>query len=88
VGAVIVVVLDVFLGLDSHLFQSTKDVCVEQFAADASVKAFDIGVLRGFSGLYVGQGDFVEFAPLIQLCTDKFRAIVYTDHLGEPAFGL
>ncbi len=84
-GSVVVVIVLPHAYSLAHLVKCFEDVSIEQFAADAAIESFYIGVLSGFSGLDKGKCDVVIFAPFIEPVTDKLWTIVDTDYVGEPA---
>jgi hypothetical protein len=52
---------------------------VQAFKADASVQAFDEGVVRGFTGPAEVQDDTVGISPQVELARGELAAIVHPD---------
>lgn len=60
----------------AHFLQAVEHVAVEHLGAVGLVESFDIGVLRGLSGLDVLQGDAFALRPLGQRVRDELGAVV------------
>lgn len=64
----------------ADLAERFTDIGVQEFAPDAAIEAFNVGVLRGLAGLNAGQCDLALFAPGLQLMADELRTVIDTDH--------
>lgn len=74
--AFVVVAPPPVFGHGSNVGQGVEDVAVEHLRAVGSVKAFDIGVLRGLPRLDELKRDAVSERPVLQRETHELRAVV------------
>jgi len=76
---VFVVADEPFIGHATHFAQGFKHVAVEHLLSIGSIKAFDVAVLHGFTGLDNSQLNTVTTCPAGQGLADEIRAIVHTE---------
>ena len=63
--------------------QTGKEMCIEHFAPQAAVEAFDVGILSWFAWLDVMEADVVPFTPCHQFRGNEFWTIIHSNLLGQ-----
>ena len=58
-----------------------EQMFVQPFVSNGTIEAFNVGVLRGFSGLNKQQPDALFLRPGLELGTSHFAAIVRANDL-------
>ena len=69
-------------GVISNFIKIAPMVLRQPFITNGPIEAFDIGILCRLARLDIFQSDAFGTSPVLQRCTDVFRAVVAANDLG------